>query len=131
MHFDESMIDALSKKCSPRIMTALGRDLFVISGADAAINDNIDFLIEEVERKSPATPYDVESCALDALLNNLSNPLFNDIKNFIYYQPEEVELTDSDGSKKKVKISLMAIIKLMSLELRDRYLSAHSELSAD
>lgn len=43
MHFDDKMIDTLSQKCSPRVMTALGRNLFDISGAQSAINENIDF----------------------------------------------------------------------------------------
>ena len=130
MHFDDRMIDTLSQKCSPRVMTALGRNLFDISGAKSAIDDNIGFLIGEVEKKSPMTPYDVESSSLDILLGNMAHPLFNEVKNYIYYQPEEVELTDSDGSKKKVRISLMSIIKLMSLELRDRYLKTHPEIQA-
>lgn len=128
MHMDDKMIDALSQKCSPRMMTALGRDLFDISGAKTAIEENIGFLIGEVKKKSPATPYDVESCALDVLLGNIAHPLFNEVKNYIYYQPEEVELTDSDGTKKKVKISLLSIIKLMSLELRDRYLAVQPDI---
>lgn len=128
MHIDDDMIDRLSQKCSPRVMTALGRNLFDISGARAAIDGNTDFLIGEVEKKGPKTPFDVENSALDVLLGNMTHPLFNEIKNYIYYQPEDVELTDADGSKKTVKISLFSIIKLMSLELRDRYLAAHPDI---
>lgn len=128
MRYDDKMIDILSQKCSPRIMTALGRNLFDISGAKNAIDTNLAFLIGEVEKKSPQTPYDVESSAVDVLLGNMAHPLYNDVKNFVYYQPEEVELTDADGSKKKVKISLMTIIKLMSLELRDKYLASHPDI---
>lgn len=125
MHFDDKMIDTLSQKCSPRIMTALGRDLFDISGAKVAIDTNLEFLISEVDKKEPKTPYDVEICSLDVLLDNIAHPLFDGIKNYVYYQPEEVELTDSDGTKKKVKISLMTIVRLMGLELRDKYLATH------
>lgn len=76
------------------------------------------------------TPYDVESSSLDILLGNMAHPLFTQVKNYIYYQPEEVELIDSDGSKKKVRISLMSIIKLMSLALRDQYLETHPKIQA-
>ena len=128
MHLDGNMIDVLSQKCSPRIMTALGRNLFEKSGAKKTIDDNIDFLIHEIANRKPATPYDVENVALDVLLGNLAHPMFNEVKNYLYYQPEEVELEGNSGEHRKVRISLSAIIKLMSLEVRDRYLTAHPEV---
>lgn len=128
MHLDGNMIDVLSQKCSPRIMTALGRNLFEKSGARKTIDDNIDFLIHEIASRNPTTPYDVENVALDVLLGNLAHPMFNEVKNYLYYQPEEVELEGDNGEHRKVRISLGAIIKLMSLEVRDRYLTAHPEV---
>lgn len=130
MHLDGNMIDILSQKCSPRMMTALGKNLFEISGARKTIDENADFLIQEIAGRNPMTPYDVEDVALDVLLGNLAHPLFNEIKNFIYYQPEEVELVGENDMRQKVRISLCAIIKLMSLELRDRFLAAHPEILA-
>lgn len=128
MHIDDKMIDQLSQKCSPRVMTQLGKNLFNASKAKDAIDNNIDFLIAELEKKEPQTAYDVEDLALSVLLENLSHPMFNEIKQYIYYQPEEITLKDENDEEKSVKISLMAIVRLMGLDLRDRYLALHPEI---
>lgn len=128
MHFDDNMIDALSRKCSPRVMTKIGRDLFEISSAKKIIDDNIDFLTKEIAEKNPLTAYDVENNALEVLLANLSHPMFNTLKDYIYYEKEEITLTDENGEDKQVKLSLMSIVRLMGLELRDRYLELHQEI---
>ncbi len=128
MHFDDNMIDALSRKCSPRVMTKIGRDLFEISSAKKIIDDNIDFLTKEIAEKNPLTAYDVENNALEVLLANLSHPMFNTLKDYIYYEKEEITLTDENGEYKQVKLSLMSIVRLMGLELRDRYLELHQEI---
>lgn len=54
--------------------------------------------------------------------------LLNGIKNYIYYQPEKIKLKNDSGEDIEVSISLLVLIRLMSIELRDRYLSAHPEL---
>ncbi len=129
MHNDDDMIDALSKKCSPRVMTYLGRSLFDVCGAKKAIDENIDFLISKMDEKDNPTAFDVENNALDVLLGNLSHPMFNPIKEYLYYQPEEITLKDEDENDKQIKLTLMSIVQLMGLELRDRYLALHPDLS--
>lgn len=128
MKLEPGMIDVLAQKCSPRRMTTLGRDLFIVSGAKEVVDTNESFFIQEIDKKSPATPYDVEEVSLSVILSHIANPMFNGIKNYIYYQPEEVELTGDNNTKQKVKISLNSLIQLMALEIRDRYLTAHPEL---
>lgn len=128
MHMDERMIDPLSRKCSPRVMTALGKDLFQKSGADKVLENNEDYLIGQIEGLNPQTAYDVESRSLDVLLSKISEPMFNDIKSYIYYQPSSVKLKDEQGIEKDVPISLMSIIHLMGIELRDKYLAKHPEI---
>lgn len=37
---DGSMIDPLTRKCSPRVMTSLGKQLFELSGAAKVLDEN-------------------------------------------------------------------------------------------
>ena len=128
MHMDDGMIDTLARKCSPRQMTKMGMELFDISGAKSAIDENIDLFIGEIEEKEPKTPFDAENYALDVLIGKITTPIFNGIKNYIYYQPEIIKLKNENGEEEDVKISLNTLVRLMSIELRDRYLKKHPEI---
>lgn len=128
MHVDEEMIDSLARKCSPMTMTKIGRDLFRESGAEKAMDENYEFLLSELEQKKPQTPFDVEDEALSVLLANMSHPMFNEIKNYLYYKPERIPFTDENGDRKEVRVSMFAVIRLMGLDLRDRYLDRHPEI---
>ena len=128
MKLDPSSIDSLAPKFSPRRMTKAGMTLFEMSGAKKAINDGAETFLKQLEERKPQTPLDVEDEAYNVLMQNLSNPLFNGIKNYIYYQPEKIKLKNDSGEDIEVSISLLVLIRLMSIELRDRYLSAHPEL---
>ena len=59
MKFDNDMIDKLAKKASPLKMTPLGEVLFEKSSAKKTIDNNIDFLIKELEDINPQTAYEV------------------------------------------------------------------------
>ena len=90
---------------------------------------NIDFLMEELEKINPTTAYDVEEEALGFLLRNMGHEMFTDIKQFIYYSPDTIELLDpASNTNKAVKLSMQSIVKLMSIYLRDIYLSKHSDI---
>mgnify|MGYP001530112959 FL=1 len=107
----------------------LGNVLFVKSSAKKTIDDNIDFLMEELEKINPTTAYDVEEEALGFLLRNMGHEMFTDIKQFIYYSPDTIELLDpASNTNKAVKLSMQSIVKLMSIYLRDIYLSKHSDI---
>lgn len=129
MKFDNDMIDKLAKKASPLKMTPLGEVLFEKSSAKKTIDNNIDFLIKELEDINPQTAYDVEEEALSYLLRNMGNEMFADIKQFLYYSPDIIQLKDpSSGEDKDVRLSMQSIIKLMSIYLRDLYLKKHSDI---
>ncbi len=128
MKKDSKMITPLARKHSPLQMVKAGRDLFEISGARKAIDENIGFLLSEMEKRKPETPYDVEDTAATVLFTNLGNKLFNGIKNYIYYAPSEITLKDENNEDVVVSLSLYAIVQLMAIELRDRYLAAHPEV---
>lgn len=129
MKFDNDMIDKLAKKASPLKMTPLGEVLFEKSSAKKTIDNNIDFLIKELEDINPQTAYDVEEEALSYLLRNMGNEIFTDIKQFLYYSPDTIQLKDPvSGEEKDVRLSMQSIIKLMSIYLRDLYLKKHPNI---
>ena len=129
MKFDNDMIDKLAKKASPLKMTPLGEVLFEKSSAKKTIDNNIDFLIKELEDINPQTAYDVEEEALSYLLRNMGNEIFTDIKQFLYYSPDTIQLKDPvSGEDKDVRLSMQSIIKLMSIYLRDLYLKKHPNI---
>ena len=123
------MIDKLAKKASPLKMTPLGEVLFEESSAKKTIDNNIDFLIKELEDINPQTAYDVEEEALSYLLRNMGSEIFADIKQFLYYSPDTIQLKDpASGEDKAVRLSMQSIIKLMSIYLRDLYLKKHPDI---
>ena len=129
MKFDNDMIDKLARKASPLKMTPLGEVLFEKSFAKKAIDNNIDFLIKELEEINPKTAYDVEEESLGYLLRNMGNEMFSEIKQFLYYSPDIIYLKDpSSGEEKEVKLSIQYIIKLMSIYLRDKYLEKYPNI---
>lgn len=128
MHTDNSMIDILAPKHSPRTMTPLGRKLFEISGAESTVDTNKDFFLNEIEKTIPKTAFDVEDNALEVLLKNLSNDIFQDIKNYIYNEPEIISLKADNNDSARINLSLSIILRLMAIELRDLYLQKHPEL---
>ncbi len=128
MKLDPKSIDSLAPKFSPRRMTKAGLSLFEMSGARKALDDGADVFLEQLHERNPQTPLDVEDEAYNVIMQNLSSPVFNEVKNFIYYQPEKITLKNDAGEDIEVSISLLVLIRLMSIDLRDRYLSAHPEI---
>ncbi len=129
IRMDNSTIDVLVKKFSPLKMTAIGEILFQKSYAKDVINDNLDFFIQEIEKTHPQTAYDVENESLNVLFVNQNKEIFNKIKQYIYYEKEYLTIEDPDTHEKvEIKLSLMNIIKLMGIYLRDCYLARHPDI---
>lgn len=125
MKLDPTEIDALAPKFSPRRMTTAGLNLYDISGAKAVVDNNEDALIEAVRAENPQTPLDVEDKAYVVLAGKLSEPIFNEIKNYIYFQPEKVTVKGDGDAEVTVSLSLALLLRLMSIDLRDRYLAKY------
>lgn len=119
MRLDSDMIDKLAKKSSPLKMTEVGAFLFEKSTAKEAIDNNKEFLIDEIRKATPKTEYDIEEKALDFLLKNMGHEMFDSVKNFIYYSPDTI-IFDKTGEE--IKFNMQSIIKLMSIYLRDVYI---------
>lgn len=124
MKLDPEEIDLLAPKFSPRRMTKAGINLYEMSGSKAVVDANTDSLIESIKAKNPLTPLDVEDTAYLVLNNRLSEPIFNGVKNYIYFQPEKIKV-DGDDGEVTVTLSLALLLKLMSIDLRDRYLAKY------
>ena len=125
MRFDADTIDNLAPKHSPRKMNDMGLEVYAETGAKQVLEDNVGFLISELEKKAPNTAYDVEEAAFEVLLANLPNPLFNPIKNYLYSNPSRIVKKDESGADKEIELSMGLLLQLMSIDLRDRYLELH------
>ena len=128
MRHDDSMIDSLSRKCSPRRLTEAGKELYSVSGGKKLLEDNMRYFLDAMEKRAPGTPYDVEDCALSVLLSSTAKPMFNGIKNYIYNAPDKLDLPDGKGGSVKVSLSLYSVVWVMGIELRDEYLKTHPEI---
>jgi len=126
---DKKMIDTFVQKRSPYRITNIGHQILDRSGGKKAIDDNLDFYIGELEALNLKTPYDVEDKSASIVFRNLSHDMFNEIKNFIYYSSDKIEMTDTDtGEKKEVEVALHAILNVMGVYLRDKYFEKHPEI---
>lgn len=125
MKKDRAMIKPLSKvarKVSPLKLTSAGEILLRESGAKKAIDENIDFFMNELGKLSPKIAYDVEDYSLKVLLNNTGKDIFNCVKDFIYYSPSSIDIKEPDSEDKiNIELSLSLILSIMSIYLRDRY----------
>lgn len=127
MKLDSNMIDAFAKKTSPRKLTPAGDMIIKLSGADQILPAIGQELISQIEERGPKTAFDVETEAYFAMIRNDSHECYNAIKNFIYNQPEDIEL-DVAGEKVPVKLNYDAILRATSINLRDTYLNKHPEI---
>lgn len=128
MGFDKDAYAQLLRKCSPYKLLFLGEQLLEKSGGRKCIDENIDLLLGEVEKRNPSAPLDVEESALNVVRAFRDTPLFNDVKNFVYYSPQQVELIDEDGKKVERSVHINVIFMLMSIYLRDKYFAKHPEI---
>jgi hypothetical protein len=111
-------LDIFSEAHSPRQLNDLGEKLYKQSSAQQVLEENTEYLITQINKLRPETAYDVEECAYKALIDGTSQDWFNPIKVFLYNNPVFEEHD----------INLAVICHIMSIELRNKYLSIHPEL---
>ena len=126
MHMDESLIDKLAQKHSPLRMTKAGEYLFEVSGAKKAIDEIADRLIREMEAMGLRTELDVEDKSLDMILKNNNDSVFDPVKKYVYYSPDTIQV---EKAMEPIKFNMLSIMKLMSIDLRERYLARHPEIA--
>ena len=126
MHMDESLIDKLAQKHSPLRMTKAGEYLYEVSGAKKAIDEIADRLIREMEAMGLRTELDVEDKSLDMILKNNNDSVFDPVKKYVYYSTDTIQV---EKAMEPIKFNMLSIMKLMSIDLRDRYLARHPEIA--
>lgn len=124
-----SITEQLTRKPTPYRITPIGEIVFETSGAKKSMENHSDFLMLELEKIDPKTAYDIENSALTVLIQNLGHELFNEVKKYLYNAPEMLDVVDPTSNETiKVRLSMQGILKVMSIHLRDEYLSKHTEI---
>lgn len=118
---------SLSSKNSPRILNDNGMKIYDFLNLQAFLEKNKDWLIEELEKLNPKSALDVETSANTALIIASSDDRFKDLKDQIYKSPS-VKL-NINGEDKDYEISLLAVLHVLSIPLRDIYLSRYPQLN--
>lgn len=118
---------SLSQKNSPKALNDNGRKVFDAFNCGDFLQNNKDWLLEELAKFSPKTALDVEMSSLSALRIASADDRFNDLKDKIYHSPE-LKLTLPDGQSTSLAIGLDEVLFVLSLPLRDAYLEIHPEL---
>lgn len=119
-----------SEKHSPRRLNEQGQRLFDDVGGTRFLDDNQEFLFSKLDEKQPKTALDVENMALMILNLNAENDIFNVLKNWVYNAPSR-QVTNTKGDTVMYDVTLKDVFFVLSLDLRDRYLRAHPEISPD
>ena len=126
---DTKMVDVLIRKNSPYVITGVGYKLLKDSGGEKVVDDNLEFFFNEVDKMNPKTPYEVEDQSINSMIKNIGNVIFNPIKQFVYYSPEEIKIVDPDTQKDvTIGISTPSILNIMGIYLRDKYMEKHPEI---
>lgn len=125
MHMDESMIDKLAQKHSPLRMTETREYLYEVSGAKKAVGEIADRLISEMETMGLRTELDVEDKSLDMIIKNNNDSAFDPVKKYVYYSPDTIKV---EKTGETVRFNMFSLMKLMGIDLRDRYLAKHPEI---
>lgn len=115
-----------SQKMSPRVLNAAGLSLYNEISGEKFIQDNKVILFRWMEAKSPKTALDVETCANEVLIENLDNSIFDDMKLWVYNSPtRKLKIGDEE---RDYSITINDICFILSIPLRDMYLSEHPEV---
>lgn len=117
-----------AKKNSPKALNANGEKVFNIFACRAFLDNNMDWLISEVEKFAPKTALDVEMSSLSALQVTSSDSRYNALKDEVYHSPA-IELEMPNKESKGVEISWSDILFVLSIPLRDEYLARHPEIA--
>lgn len=113
-----------SMKMSPRKLNETGEKLFAAINGEQFLNEQKDSLFAYITANNPFVALDVEQLANAACMSLVPTPVFNSLKNYVYNEPT---WTLPDGGKYDITIDDVCFV--LSLRLRDMYLSAHPEIS--
>ena len=117
-------VNIFSSKSSPRILNDLGMDILESIHGEDFLRENKYTLFNYIDNTHPLVALDVEQAALMACTSLTRTPAFNDIKNYIYNAPS-IHLPNGQ----KYDISINDACFILSIPLRDMYLSEHKEIN--
>lgn len=119
--------NVFSMKKSPRRLNEMGEWLFdQVNGRDF-LKNNKDFFFAKMDEGHPATALDVENAAHLACSSSTGEPMFTEIKSYVYNAPS-ISIPDPEGGSRKYDITLGDVCFVLSIPLRDMYLSEHPEI---
>lgn len=124
---DQKAINVLAMKNSPMVLNENGKQIYEIIVGDKFLADNKTLLFERIDSKKPRTPLDVEIAAKEVLIDLLSSPIFDGIKNIVYNYPS-IQIKQ-EGKDIDYAISISDVCFVLSIPLRDMYLEAHPEIN--
>ena len=110
-----------SQKFSPKTLNDLGKKIFEEIQGQEFLDYNKNYLFGFIDNEKPLTKLDVEQQAMQALLSLTNNAIFNRLKDWIY-EASTIDLPD--GSK--YEIAIADVCYILSIPLRDMYISEHS-----
>lgn len=119
--------NVFSMKKSPRRLNEMGEWLFEQVKGREFLEKNKGFLFAKMDDGHPSTALDVENAAHIACSSSTNEPMFSEIKNFVYNAPS-IDIPDEDIGSRKYDITLGDVCFVLSIPLRDMYLSEHSEI---
>lgn len=120
-----------SGKRSPRQLNDLGKKVYEEIHGEDFLNENLELFISAIDELKPQTAFDVETSALSVLIENTNNPIFNRLKMWVYNSPSVQIPVGKDGETTEYAIVMSDICFILSIPLRDKYLSRHSELMVE
>lgn len=125
LKMDITAMGDLVRKCSPYQLTERGKALLLFSKAKECVDTNLNVFIQLLEETQPMTNYDIEKNSLSVISSLIDDPIFNDIKDFIYNSSANIDLETSNGIQ-SVPISMQRVLMIMSIYLRDKYFENQS-----
>lgn len=119
--------NVFSMKKSPRRLNKMGEWLFEQVKGREFLEKNKNFLFEKMDEGHPSTALDVENAAHIACSSSTNELMFSEIKSFVYNAPS-IDIPDDDAGSRKYDITLGDVCFVLSIPLRDMYLSEHPEI---
>ena len=118
-----SALGTFVTKNSPLTLNEFGKKLYEECGGKSFLEANQVLLLKKIEEKYPKTALDVETYAKEVLFSLTQNDIFNTIKVWVYNSPAW-KIGDKDYT-----ITLSDVCFVLSIPLRDKYLSLHPEIA--
>lgn len=116
-----------SVKMSPRKLNEEGLKLLEEIHGNEFLTANSALFINAMRVKNPQTALDVEVCARDVLIESLNSEIFNELKHWVYNSP--TRQINISGNVEDYSVTLGDICFVLSLPLRDKYLTLHPEIA--